>query len=79
MPTCSNCKTYFHTLVDEENMHSCPKCGFSLEENKCLLCGEELIPTMNGNLYCEDCEEIYLDDFLSGELRVFCYELSLTL
>lgn len=33
-----------------------------------------------GDVYkCENCEETYLDDFLCGELRVFSYELSLSL
>jgi len=29
MPTCPNCKNRFKTLEDEQDMHDCPKCGFS--------------------------------------------------
>lgn len=33
-----------------------------------------------GDVYkCENCDEIYLDDFLCNELRVFNYELNLSL
>lgn len=32
MPTCPKCKTYFRTLEDEQDIHSCPKCGFSPED-----------------------------------------------
>lgn len=36
-----------------DNFYEC------LEKKKCPLCEEELTPTMNNNLYCEDCDEYF--------------------
>jgi hypothetical protein len=42
MPTCSRCGYHFRTLEDEQDIHSCPRCGLEPRDNdmecKCDTC-----------------------------------------
>lgn len=56
MPTCSNCKTYFRTLIDEEGIHSCPKCGYEPKYNESIRKCYDDIDCDYIDLDCYDCE-----------------------
>ncbi len=61
---------------------NCPVCGnkmrFIEETHSNYATDRAIKGEHTGNVYrCDTCEKTYLDDFLSGELRRFGYELAL--
>lgn len=42
MARCPKCRWSFPTLDDETDMHGCPHCGYSPNDDRCPDCGTKL-------------------------------------